>query len=157
MIANSRLAKEEGRARRIFEITRKFTWQRLMAKNNFRYSNRNCNKTGVVIGWDEYKFDQYQTTDKYERTITFYLLEAPPNCAEGPVKLPLFVYINGSGGGSVFAPAGERFVGSKMYENYLRPSAGRARLLLVEKPGVSRKFKNLRLNSLVTYRLEVLC
>ena len=107
-----------------------------MAKHIPPPSHQNCNETGIVVGWDEYKFDQFQTTDKYDRTITFYLLESPAEPRGGASKLSLFVYLNGSGGGSVFAPQGARFVGSNLYENFLRPSAGRARLLLVEKPGV---------------------
>ena len=90
---------------------------------------KNCTITGTIIGWGPYKFEQYLTVDKFNRTITFYLQQSAS-------KLPLIVYLNGSGGGSNFAPRGERFLGSHIYENFLQPAVNRARLLLVEKPGV---------------------
>jgi pimeloyl-ACP methyl ester carboxylesterase len=91
-----------------------------------------CKSTQFAIPWGPYSFEQYQTNDKFERTISFYLSEAPT----GQEKVPLVVYIGGSGGGSVFRRHADGSYYGTNYDTYLQPLNGRARLLLVEKPGV---------------------
>lgn len=78
-------------------------------------------------------FDRYTTKDSLGRTITFYL-SVPP--AEEPrAKRPVVLFIQGSGCQSVFQKLGERVAGG--YHTVLFQEAkGRARILVVEKPGV---------------------
>jgi pimeloyl-ACP methyl ester carboxylesterase len=79
-------------------------------------------------------FHRYTTKDALGRTITFYL-SAPPN-KEPASKLPVVLFIGGSGCQSLFSKQGERVAGS--YQNLLLGEAkGRARVLAVEKPGVN--------------------
>ncbi|MCC6969587.1 MAG: prolyl oligopeptidase family serine peptidase [Phycisphaerales bacterium] len=111
-------------------------------------------------------FDRYTTTDEFGREITFYLSvanykpngpkEAPKDAdtkdksetrdaaTSGPTDtdakdrpLPIAVFIQGSGGGSLFGelPDGRRYGG---IQNILLTLAdGRFRVLCVEKPGVA--------------------
>lgn len=82
-------------------------------------------------------YDRYFTQDALGRTITFYLSEEP---AEDP--LPLVVYVQGSGCGSLFAKRGETdpevaVAGQAGHSTFADVVRGRARLLIIEKPGVS--------------------
>lgn len=82
-------------------------------------------------------YDRYFTRDKLGRTITFYLSEEP---TDDP--LPLLVYVHGSGCGSLFRkrdetdPA-EAVAGQAGHNAFADAARGRARVLIVEKPGVS--------------------
>lgn len=78
-----------------------------------------------------YSFEQNKTTDKFNRTITFYVSKQ-----QSSRKLPLVVFITGSGGGSVFIKKDGEIDESVRYRTYLDKINGRARLLVVEKPGV---------------------
>ncbi len=76
-------------------------------------------------------FRQYEVTDELGRTVSFFLSEAE----ERP--LPLLVFIQGSGGQPLFVhhePSG-RIVGQCGQGPIARAARGKARVLLVEKPG----------------------
>ncbi len=78
-------------------------------------------------------FQRYTVEDSFGRTITFYL-SIPPKNDEGARK-PVALFIQGSGCQSLFRKQGEHITGG--YQNILLQEAkGRARILLVEKPGV---------------------
>jgi len=78
-------------------------------------------------------FQRYTTQDALGRTITFYLSVQPGDRPQ--VKLPVALLIPGSGCQSLFKKQGERVAGG--YQNLLWVEAkGRARVLVVEKPGV---------------------
>jgi dipeptidyl aminopeptidase/acylaminoacyl peptidase len=78
-------------------------------------------------------FDRYTTKDSLGRAITFYL-STPPG-KDGAAKLPIVLYIQGSGCQSLFQKRGEHVSGG--YHTVLPLEAkGRARILAVEKPGV---------------------
>ena len=78
-------------------------------------------------------FHRYTTKDALGRTITFYLSARPGK--DGAAKLPVVLYVPGSGCQSLFSKQGERVAGG--YQNLLLQEAkGRARVLAVEKPGV---------------------
>ena len=78
-------------------------------------------------------FDRYTTTDKFGRTITFYV-SIPPQ-GDTTTRRPVAVWVQGSGAQSLFKKQGEGIAGG--YQNILRDEAkGRARVLIVEKPGV---------------------
>jgi dienelactone hydrolase len=78
-------------------------------------------------------FDRYTTNDSLGRTITFYL--SPPPGKDGAAKLPVVLYIQGSGCQSLFQKRGEHVSGG--YQTLLPVEAkGRVRVLVVEKPGV---------------------
>src|SRR5215813_1735917 len=78
-------------------------------------------------------FQRYTVEDSFGRAITFYL-SAPPKEEEG-AKNPVALFIEGSGCQSLFRKRDERIVGG--YQNLLlREAKGRARILVVEKPGV---------------------
>jgi predicted esterase len=75
-------------------------------------------------------YDRYSTGDRLDRRITFYL--TPRN---GSAHVPLIAYIQGSGCQSAFRRSGDKITGG--YQNILRELVGvRARVLVVEKPGV---------------------
>ncbi len=78
-------------------------------------------------------YQRYTTKDALGRTITFYLALAP---AEKPeAKLPLVLWVQGSGCQSLFSKRGDQ-VGEGL-QGLLRAEAkGRVRVLAVEKPGV---------------------
>jgi dienelactone hydrolase len=77
-------------------------------------------------------FHRYTTTDTLGRTITLYL-SAPP--ANG-TRLPVVLFIQGSGCQSLFRKVGDRIGGG--YHTLLAQEAqGKARVLAVEKPGVN--------------------
>jgi predicted esterase len=74
---------------------------------------------------------RYRTTDALRRTIVFYVSEEA-----GASPLPLLVYVHGSGATSHFVQEGDRVVGRNGHSTVRDVAAGRARLVIVEKPGV---------------------
>ncbi|MCB9850355.1 MAG: alpha/beta fold hydrolase [Phycisphaerales bacterium] len=78
-------------------------------------------------------FSGYTTTDRLGRSITYYLSEAP---ADAPPK-PLIVYVQGSGAGSLFQRYGDRVVPALGEGSVVDVAGDRARVLVVEKPGVA--------------------
>lgn len=77
---------------------------------------------------------RYTTTDRFGRTITFYLSNVADSLRGWP--LPLALVIDGSGCQSVWKRVGERIGGG--HQNLMRRQArGRARVMIVEKPGVA--------------------
>jgi pimeloyl-ACP methyl ester carboxylesterase len=77
-------------------------------------------------------YERYYTTDRFGRDITFYLSEVGK--ARGP--LPLIVYVHGSGCTSHFNREGGRVVPRNGHITWQGVTAGKARVLIVEKPGV---------------------
>lgn len=77
-------------------------------------------------------FVRYFTTDAHAREITFYLCESK----DAPGPLPLVVYVQGSGCQSNFMELGGRVVCAGPHGLLLPLLAGKAHLLIVEKPGV---------------------
>ena len=78
-------------------------------------------------------FDRYTTRDKLDRTITFYLSHAPKGAA---AKLPVALFIQGSGCSSVFSQRGGKVYGG-LQNLLLAAQKGEFRVLVVEKPGVA--------------------
>jgi pimeloyl-ACP methyl ester carboxylesterase len=79
-------------------------------------------------------FDRYTVSDAYGRTITFYLSPSPENNSDA--RLPIVLWVQGSGAQSLFRKNGNGINGGS--QNLLRDEArGRARILAVEKAGVS--------------------
>jgi dienelactone hydrolase len=77
-------------------------------------------------------FSRYTTVDKLGRTITYYVA-TPRSTSEA---LPLAVFVQGSGCDSQFMMRGNRIAGG--IQNLLHAAVrGRARVMVVEKPGVS--------------------
>lgn len=77
-------------------------------------------------------YERYFTFDRFGREITFYLSEERNN----QVPLPLVVYIQGSGCGSLFNRQNERVVPMSGHISVQAAAQGIARVLIVEKPGV---------------------
>jgi erythromycin esterase len=77
-------------------------------------------------------FDRYTTTDRFDRTITFYLSHPPKG---GDDKLPVALSIQGSGCASVFSERDGKVYGS-LQNLLLAAGKGRVRVLVIEKPGV---------------------
>jgi erythromycin esterase len=77
-------------------------------------------------------FDRYTTRDSLGRTITFYLSRPPRGSTE---KLPLAVFVQGSGCASVFSRKDGKTAGG-LQNLLLAAGKGRLRVLVVEKPGV---------------------
>jgi len=75
---------------------------------------------------------RYHTLDSLGRTIDFYLSEA----GRGDT-LPLVVFVQGSSASSQFAQVGDRIVGNNGHSTINDVVRGKARLLIVEKPGIS--------------------
>lgn len=75
-------------------------------------------------------FHRYSTVDRFGRTVTFYLSEAP-----GERAVPLAVFVQGTGCSSHFHRQGDRIVQGAQLLLY-DAARGRARVLAVEKPGV---------------------
>ena len=75
-----------------------------------------------------------EATDALGRTITYYLSD-PGGGSDGP--LPLVVYVQGSGCNSHFAERGGRIGSATGHSLIERVASGRARTLIVEKPGVA--------------------
>ncbi|MBX3321982.1 MAG: alpha/beta fold hydrolase [Phycisphaeraceae bacterium] len=85
---------------------------------------------------DQFPYDGFTTTDAFGRTIRFYLSKPP-----GPDSLlPLIVCVQGSGSQSVFVevetPSGKRIGSGGPEAMMLGLARSRARILVVEKPGV---------------------
>jgi pimeloyl-ACP methyl ester carboxylesterase len=77
-------------------------------------------------------FTRYFTSDRLRREITFYLSDAPDSVG----ALPLIVYVQGSGGNSIFTEREGKFVTQNGQGALYAVCRGRARTLFVEKPGV---------------------
>ncbi|RNC80793.1 MAG: alpha/beta fold hydrolase [Phycisphaera sp.] len=77
-------------------------------------------------------FYRYETTDEFDRIITFYISEPV-----GDDDLPLVVWIQGSGFGSHFQERDGRVARVGGSHSVVEESRGRARVLLIEKPGTS--------------------
>jgi len=75
---------------------------------------------------------EYETLDRFDRLIRFYLSETLSEESE----LPLVVYVQGSSTGSQFLLRNERMSGNNGHLSVSDVVRGRARLLIVEKPGV---------------------
>ncbi|CAN5566493.1 hypothetical protein BH10PLA2_BH10PLA2_23630 [soil metagenome] len=78
-------------------------------------------------------FQRYSVVDSLGRTITFYLSKPPKDKAAG--DLPLVLFIQGSGCQSLFQRFGDR-IGGGVQNLVLTEAKKRARVLVVEKPGV---------------------
>jgi pimeloyl-ACP methyl ester carboxylesterase len=78
-------------------------------------------------------FDRYTTKDSLGRTITFYLSISPNK--EPTATRPVVLWIPGSGCQSVFQKRGDR-IGGGFHTLLFQDGHGRARILVVEKPGV---------------------
>lgn len=78
-------------------------------------------------------FQRYTTTDQLGRTITFYLSRPPKEDPKS--KLPVVLFISGSGSQSLFSKHGDHISGG--LQNILVGQAKKqARIVCVEKPGV---------------------
>lgn len=78
-------------------------------------------------------YHAFTTSDSLGRTIRYYLSEQPDRN-----DLPLLLYIQGSGAGSLFRESADGRVSGAMGHNTVRDVfEGAARVLLVEKPGVA--------------------
>jgi dienelactone hydrolase len=75
-------------------------------------------------------FDRYLTRDEFGREITWYLSHT-----KSKKPLPLIVFIQGSGNFSHFSKQGTQVAGG-LQMPLLSAARGRARILIVEKPGV---------------------
>lgn len=87
-------------------------------------------------------FDRYQTIDRYGREISFYVSVEGTKAEQDSSKLPLIVFIQGSGCSSVFSRNPEGKVGGGLqmliYQQANQdPGQPRARVMIVEKPGVN--------------------
>lgn len=74
----------------------------------------------------------YAVVDSLGRQVSFYLSESTSQAA-----LPLVVYVHGSGHASHFSQAGERVAPANGHATLVDAARGRARVLIVEKPGVT--------------------
>lgn len=78
-------------------------------------------------------FQRYTTKDSYDRTISFYV-STPPK-TEKTEGLPIVLFIEGSGCQSLFHKQGDQIAGG-LQNIVLMEVKRRARVLVVEKPGV---------------------
>jgi pimeloyl-ACP methyl ester carboxylesterase len=78
-------------------------------------------------------YQRYRVVDSLGRTITFYLSKPPKEKAGA--ELPLILFIQGSGCQSMFQRHGDR-IGGGLQNLALLEAKKRARVLVVEKPGV---------------------
>jgi dienelactone hydrolase len=74
-------------------------------------------------------YTRYYTTDRFDRKITFYISDGPKT------PLPLAVYVHGSGPQPNFVESGGRIHGDNGHNTVADVFHGRARLVIVEKPG----------------------
>jgi pimeloyl-ACP methyl ester carboxylesterase len=79
-------------------------------------------------------YTRYTTVDSLGRRITFYLSKAPRE--KNGHDLPIVLFIQGSGCQSLFQKHGDR-IGGGLQNLVLLEARKRARVLAVEKPGVS--------------------
>jgi predicted esterase len=84
-------------------------------------------------------FRIYQSADKFGRKITFFVSMPTQN-----KPLPLVLFINGSGGQSAFQKTQNGIIGTYSYDSILKAANGRARLVVVEKPGAQLFSQNGR-------------
>lgn len=82
-------------------------------------------------------YERFSTRDRFGREITFYLSTAP--AAHTP--LPLVAYIEGSGCGSRFEERGGKILPTGGHIVVADAFKGKARVLVVEKPGVKYLFQ----------------
>lgn len=75
---------------------------------------------------------RYLTRDKYGRVVSFYLSEAPAGFSG-----PLILFVQGSGWASLFGQNQGRSFPQGGHISLTEAAAGKARVLIVEKPGVS--------------------
>lgn len=78
-------------------------------------------------------FERYTTTDHLGRTITFYLSRLPKDNAHA--KLPIVLFIGGSGSQSLFSKQGDR-IGGGLQNLLFQLAQKQVRIVCVEKPGV---------------------
>lgn len=81
-------------------------------------------------------FKQYTVRDTFKRNITFYVSESTSRGSK--TKLPLIITLQGSGCDSVLLKDQQDRVGLGWPGLLLEASQGRARIMMVEKPGVNR-------------------
>lgn len=74
----------------------------------------------------------YTVVDSLGRLISFYLSESAESAA-----LPLVAYVHGSGHSSHFSRSAERVAPENGHATLVDAARGRARILIVEKPGVT--------------------
>jgi hypothetical protein len=79
-------------------------------------------------------YTRYLVHDRFGRDVTFFLSEAPSGVT---APLPLVVYVQGSGCGSAFALRDGRITPTFGRITVEEAFAGRARVLVVDKPGVT--------------------
>ncbi|MBL0937648.1 MAG: alpha/beta hydrolase [Gemmatimonadaceae bacterium] len=77
-------------------------------------------------------YNAYTVVDSLGRRVSFYLSESSSDAA-----LPLVVYVHGSGHASHFFRVGDRIAPANGHASLVDAIRGRARVLIVEKPGVS--------------------
>lgn len=80
-------------------------------------------------------FQRYQTRDKFDRMITFYLSKRR-NQSNGIKRLPLVVCVQGSGGQSVFMKHKGMIASGGPESVVARDFGERVQVLVVEKPGI---------------------
>lgn len=78
-------------------------------------------------------YQQFATRDQLGRVVNFYVSEE----LESTAPLPLVVYVHGSGAQSHFVSVAGRMRGRNGHSTIADVVRGRARLVIVEKPGVS--------------------
>lgn len=114
-------------------------------------------------------YERYQTTDKFGRDVTFYMAQPPrapaaqgapaadkadvgtthadapaPIVPEVPpevLKVPLVVFVQGSGCGSHFVKVGDKVGSTTGFPVIHDALKGRGRVMVVEKPGVEPFFQ----------------
>ncbi|MEI9809654.1 MAG: alpha/beta fold hydrolase [Bacteroidota bacterium] len=74
---------------------------------------------------------RYFTKDRYDRQVTFYITET-----NSTAKLPLVVYVQGSGSSSNFAKINDKITPRNGHIYVYEAMQEKARLLIIEKPGV---------------------
>ena len=90
--------------------------------------------TPTVVGpIREMGYTTFSTTDSLRRDITFFMSDAPSRGA----PLPLVVYVHGSGHRSHFQRAPDGVTPTNGHATLADAVEGRARVLVVEKPGVA--------------------
>lgn len=77
-------------------------------------------------------YTEYRTLDSLGRSVRFYLSEAASTS-----RLPLVLYVHGSGHGSHFRRPGARVEPANGHATLADVVGARARVLIVEKPGVT--------------------
>lgn len=89
---------------------------------------------------ENFPYSRYHTIDEFDREITFYISKLPAEVPAGS-SLPLIVCVQGSGSQSVFleveTPNGKRIGSGGPESVVLRDYRDKARILVVEKPGVT--------------------